>query len=191
MQHKAGHTVYIGIGSNVGDKFDNCQKAVAAINGCEGCTVEAESALYETEPVYLESQDWFVNGVIRIRTNLEPEALFTQLKHIEHAMGRRRGGARFGPRILDLDILFFDDLILREGLLQIPHPLLHERRFVLQPLCDIAPKLEHPVLGRSIESLLSDLKDGGKEVRSHLKTSDRVRGQGESRSAFVKTSADK
>ena len=158
------HTVYIGIGSNVGDKADNCRKGIAAIGECEGCIVEAQSPLYETEPVYLESQDWFMNGVIRISTDLEPEALFARLKAIEHAMGRRPGGARFGPRILDLDILLYDDRILRAGQLQIPHPNLHERRFVLRPLCDIAPELVHPVIGQNVKSLLSDLKDGGKKV---------------------------
>jgi 2-amino-4-hydroxy-6-hydroxymethyldihydropteridine diphosphokinase len=159
--------VYIGIGSNVGDKVDNCRKGIGAINETEGCAVEAESPLYETEPVYLESQDWFLNGVIRIRTDLEPEALFTQLKEIEHSMGRRPGGTRFGPRILDLDILFYEDLVLNEGMLQIPHPAVQERRFVLEPLCDIAAGLVHPVLGQTVESLLSDLEDGGKEVRRH------------------------
>ncbi|MBW2260260.1 MAG: 2-amino-4-hydroxy-6-hydroxymethyldihydropteridine diphosphokinase [Deltaproteobacteria bacterium] len=167
MQHEAGHIVYIGIGSNVGDKVDNCRKGIVAIDDSEGCAVEARSPLYETEPVYLESQDWFLNGVIRIRTDLEPEALFTRLKAIEHSMGRRPGGARFGPRVLDLDILFYEDRVLNEGMLQIPHPALQERRFVLEPLCDIAPGLVHPVLGQTIKSLLSDLEDGGKEVREY------------------------
>lgn len=164
---RKGSVAYIAIGSNVGDKLENCRKGIAAIEGTEGCTVEAESPLYETEPVYVESQDWFLNGVIRIRTDLEPMALFTRLKEIEHSMGRRPGGTRFGPRILDLDILFYDDRILNEGMLQIPHAALQERRFVLEPLCDIAPELVHPVLGQTMESLLSDLEDGGKEVREH------------------------
>ena len=164
MQRQSKHTAYIGVGSNVGDKVDNCRKGIAAIGECEGCTVEAESFLYETEPVYLESQDWFINGVVRVSTDLEPKALFEQLKAIEHDMGRRPGGARFGPRILDLDILFYDDRILRAGSLQIPHPSLHERRFVLRPLCDIAPELLHPVFGQNAESLLSNLNDEGKQV---------------------------
>ncbi len=167
MQSQGKHTVYIGFGSNVGDKAGNCRKGIAAINETEGCMVDAQSPLYETEPVYLESPDWFINGVIRIRTELEPEALFAQLKAIEYAMGRRPGGPRFGPRILDLDILFYDDRILGEGLVQIPHPHLHKRRFVLRPLCDIAPELVHPVIGRNIESLLSNLKDEGKSVVRH------------------------
>ncbi|MBW2174817.1 MAG: 2-amino-4-hydroxy-6-hydroxymethyldihydropteridine diphosphokinase [Deltaproteobacteria bacterium] len=167
MQRQGKHTAYIGIGSNVGDKADNCRKGIAAISECEGCKVEAQSPFYETDPVYLESQDWFINGVIRIRTDLEPEALFARLKAIEHTMGRRSGGARFGPRILDLDILFYDDRILSPGQLQIPHPNLHERRFVLRPLCDIAPELVHPVIGQNVKSLLSALKDGGKKVIQH------------------------
>jgi 2-amino-4-hydroxy-6-hydroxymethyldihydropteridine diphosphokinase len=172
LQHKAGQTVYIGLGSNVGDKADNCRKGIAAIHETKGCSVEAESPLYETEPVYLESQDWFLNGAIKIRTDLEPEALFKRLKEIEHSMGRRPGGARFGPRILDLDILLYEDRVLNEGMLQIPHPALQERRFVLEPLCDIAPGLVHPVLGQTIESLLSALEDGGKEVKKHRPSSD-------------------
>lgn len=150
----------------MGDKVDNCRKGIAAVGEFEGCMVEAQSSLYETEPVYLESQDWFINGVIRIRTDLEPKALFKGLKAIEHAMGRLSGGARFGPRILDLDILFYDDRILHAGSLHIPHPSLHERRFVLRPLCDIAPDLVHPVFGQRVKSLLSDLKDEGKKVYS-------------------------
>jgi 2-amino-4-hydroxy-6-hydroxymethyldihydropteridine diphosphokinase len=165
MQNKAGNTVYIAIGSNVGDKAENCRKGVDAIHETKGCSVEAASPLYETEPVYLESQDWFLNGVIRIRTDLEPEALFKRLKEIEHAMGRRPGGTRFGPRILDLDILFYEDRVVDDGTLQVPHPALQERRFVLAPLCDIAPELRHPVLGETMKALLADLEDGGKEVK--------------------------
>ena len=159
------HTAYIGVGSNIGDKVENCRKGIAAMNGCEGCMVEAQSPLYETEPVHLECQDWFVNGAVRIRTALEPETLLERLKAIEHAMGRQPGEVRFGPRTLDLDILFYDDRILRTRLLQIPHPRLHQRRFVLRPLCKIAPELAHPVLGQTVDSLLSDLKDGEKRTR--------------------------
>jgi 2-amino-4-hydroxy-6-hydroxymethyldihydropteridine diphosphokinase len=166
MKPKAS-VVYIGLGSNVGDRAENCRKGIAAIDQTEGCSVEAESPVYETEPVYLESQDWFLNGAVRIRTDLEPEALFKRLKEIEHAMGRRPGGPRFGPRILDLDILFYEDRILNDGTLQIPHPALQERRFVLEPLCDMAPGLVHPVLGRTMASLLSDLRGGEKEVRKY------------------------
>jgi 2-amino-4-hydroxy-6-hydroxymethyldihydropteridine diphosphokinase len=158
------HTAYIGVGSNVGSKADNCRKGVEAINGIEGCTVQVQSPLYETEPVYLDDQEWFVNGVSRIGTDLAAQMLFENLKRLEQLMGRRPGGARFGPRVLDLDILLYNDRVLRSGSLEIPHPRLHERRFVLKPLCDIAPELIHPVLGKSIRSLLSGLQDGGKSV---------------------------
>ena len=105
-----------------------------------------------------------INGVAMLHTDLEPDALFICLKTIEHEMGRRTGEVRFGPRILDLDILFYDELVLREEMLEIPHPRLHERRFVLKPLCDIAPDLVHPVIGQTVQHLLHDLKDGGKKV---------------------------
>ena len=158
------HTAYIGVGSNLGDKADNCRKGIAAVNRCEGCMVETQSPLYETEPVHLECQDWFVNGVARIRTDLEPETLLARLKAIEHAIGPRPGEVRFGPRALDLDILFYDDRILHTRLLEIPHPRLHQRRFVLRPLCNIAQELVHPVFGQTMQSLLSDLKDGNKKA---------------------------
>ena len=159
------HLAFIGVGSNVGEKAHNCRKGIEAIHKSEDCVVEAQSPLYETEPVYLEGQDWFVNGVARIRTHLDPSPLLERLKIIEHDMGRQPGGVRFGPRILDLDILFYDDLILQGAGLQIPHPKLHERRFVLQPLCDVGPDVVHPVFGQTIQSLLSELKDGGKSVK--------------------------
>lgn len=158
------HQAYIALGSNVGRRAENLRKAISAIDDCEGCQLEVQSALYETEPVDVEGEDWFVNGVVRIQTCLEPEALLMRLQAIERAMGRRPGGPRLVPRSLDLDMLFFDDRVLRTGHLQVPHPRLHQRRFVLRPLCDIAPELVHPVLGKTVRSLLTDLKDGDKKV---------------------------
>jgi len=158
------HQAYIGMGSNLGHRVDNCRKALGALAACKGCVLEAESPLYETEPVDFEDQSWFVNSVARVRTCLEPDALLQQLQAIERAMGRRPGGPKFGPRILDLDILFFNDWIVHTTDLQFPHPRLHQRRFVLKPLCDIAPELVHPVLGETIRSLLSNLEDGEKRV---------------------------
>lgn len=158
------HQAYIGMGSNLGHRADNCRKAMAALAACKGCVLEAESPLYETEPVDFENQSWFINGVARVRTCLEPEALLQQLQAIERAMGRRPEGRKFGPRILDLDILFFNDWIVNTAEVRFPHPRLHQRRFVLKPLCDIAPELVHPVLGETIRSLLSSLEDGEKRV---------------------------
>ena len=158
------HQAYIGMGSNVGDRVGHCRKAIAALAASKGCLLETASPLYETEPVDFEEQSWFVNGVAHLRTSLEPEALLHQLRAIERAMGRRPEGRKFGPRILDLDILFFNDWIVRTTDLEFPHPRLHRRRFVLKPLCDIAPELVHPVLGETIQSLLASLQDGEKRV---------------------------
>ena len=157
------HEAYVGLGSNLGKKVDNCRRAIAALSNSEGYLVEGLSPFYETEPVGVEDQDWFVNAVVRIRTDASPQMLHEQLQALEKAAGRRPVTRKYGPRILDLDILFFDDLILHDGALEIPHPRLHERRFVLQPLCDLAPELVHPVLGQTIQYLLSHL-EGGKKV---------------------------
>jgi len=159
------HEVYIGVGSNMGAKADNCRQAIAALAATEGCLLDDESPLYETEPVGLEDQDWFVNGVARIKTDLDPHTLLTGLRAIEWALGRRPEGKKFGPRVLDLDILFFDRMILQTAEVEIPHPRLHERRFVLQPLCDLAGNLVHPVLGKKVRFLLANLKDDKKVVR--------------------------
>ncbi len=158
------HEVYISLGSNVGDRVDNCRKAISAVNSCEDCVVEAQSSLYETEPVDMEGADWFVNGVVSVETSLEPETFLVTLQAIERAMGRSPEHARFSPRTLDLDLLFFDERIVRTKDLQLPHPRLHERRFVLRPLCDIAPELVHPILRKTVRSLLTNLEDGEQKV---------------------------
>ena len=159
------HRAYIGIGSNLGSRMENCRKAIEAVAAREDCVLEAQSPFYETEPVYLEDQDWFINAVALIRTALAPEAFLARLQAIEQSMGPRGERPRFGPRVLDLDILFFDELVIQGGDLWVPHPRLHERRFVLQPLSDIAARFVHPVLGQTIGSLLAGLKDGQRGVR--------------------------
>nr|HID59330.1 2-amino-4-hydroxy-6-hydroxymethyldihydropteridine diphosphokinase [Desulfobacterales bacterium] len=158
------HTAYIGIGSNLGNKKRNCLNGIEAIEGDHECCVETKSPLYLTEPVDFEDQAWFVNGVIKICTCLDPVGLLNRLKGIEKKAGRVSSGIKFGPRILDLDILFFDELILNTEYLTLPHPRLHKRRFVLRPLFDIEPDLIHPVLKKNIRTLLLDLKDGGRRI---------------------------
>lgn len=158
------HTVYIGFGSNMGDLKKNCQWAMDSLSRSGVCMVEKISRLYDTEPVDYEAQDRFMNGAARIRTNLAPRDLLALLKSLEREAGRSSAGPRFGPRVLDMDILFFGDLVMESGDLEIPHPRLHKRRFVLAPLCDIAPELQHPVLKKTVSSLLDKLDDGGKDV---------------------------
>jgi 2-amino-4-hydroxy-6-hydroxymethyldihydropteridine diphosphokinase len=152
------HCALIGIGSNMGDKLANCENAIAGINDGESTTVTRRSFFYKTEPMYVTDQDWFVNAAIEVMTVLEPEALLDVLESVQKRAGRNLGGIRFGPRPLDLDILFYDNWVIQTKRLAIPHPRLHERRFVLQPLCDICPDWVHPVFKKDMKSLLDALE---------------------------------
>jgi 2-amino-4-hydroxy-6-hydroxymethyldihydropteridine diphosphokinase len=109
-------------------------------------------------------QDWFVNVVAKIQTQSEPAVLFRDLKSVERGFGRKKDGIRFGPRILDLDILLYDRLILKSVELTIPHPRMHQRRFVLQPMCDIDPHMVHPVLKKDMRSLLDALGENEQRI---------------------------
>lgn len=161
-------TAYIGIGSNLGEKIVQCQRAVREILRIDHHRLLARSSLYKTLPLGYTDQDWFVNAVIQIETDLEPLALLQGLKSIEVQLGRRPT-FRWGPRVIDLDILLFGDRRIQEAYLEIPHPRLHEREFVLRPLAEIAPDLEHPVLGKTMRELLESLKgDQGVERISNV-----------------------
>ena len=155
--------VFIGIGSNVGDPLNNCLKAISMIRQIMGCHVIRISSLYRTEPVGYRDQDWFVNCVILLQTELAPKELFNHLQNIEKIMGREKD-IKWGPRSIDLDIILCEDLILEDEGLTIPHPFMHERRFVLIPMNEIAPDVIHPVLNKSVEELLNDLPEDGQAV---------------------------
>ncbi len=148
--------VYIGIGSNLGDKVGNCRRAIEAIVSDGRNRIVQCSPLYQTEPVGKKDQDWFVNGVVAVETSMQPGELLDFLLTTEKRMGRVRK-ERWGPRVIDLDILLFGQEVIDEGGLQIPHPRLHERGFVLSPLRDIAPGLVHPLLGKTISQILTEL----------------------------------
>ena len=152
-----GHIAYIGIGSNLGDKADQCEKAISEILKVDRHKLLAKSSFFKTQPMGYISQDWFVNGVIKIETNLEPIDLLRTLKTIESNLGRLKT-FRWGPRLIDLDILFFDEREIQTEELQVPHPLIHERQFVLIPLVEIDPGLIHPVLGKTVQELLENFK---------------------------------
>ena len=149
-------TVYIGIGSNVGDREENCEEAIRQLIE-HGIMVNKMSSLMETEPWGMTNQQKFVNMAIEAHVNLKPEDLLSVLKKIEHEMGRLPS-VKWGPRLVDLDILFYDDLVMKTYDLEIPHPYIKERDFVLKPLAEIAPEKVHPVLKKTVSELLQFLR---------------------------------
>jgi 2-amino-4-hydroxy-6-hydroxymethyldihydropteridine diphosphokinase len=155
-----GIVAFIGIGANLGDPAAQCRDAVARIAATPGVRVLRCSSLYRSEPVGPADQGWFVNAVAEVRTDLAPEPFFEALKAIERQMGRT-SGPRWGPRVIDLDILLYgQEVVDREGL-TIPHPEMHRRRFVLAPLCELASYAVHPAFGVSARGLLDRLTDTG------------------------------
>lgn len=151
------HTAYIALGSNLGDKEANLRLGVEGLRSTRGCRVEAVSDFLVTAPYGGVEQDDFLNGAMKIRTLLTPHELLERLHEIEREAKRERV-VRWGPRTLDLDILLYDDLILDEEELHIPHIEMYKRDFVLKPLCQIAPYGRHPVYNRTVAELLADLE---------------------------------
>ncbi|MDG7008282.1 MAG: 2-amino-4-hydroxy-6-hydroxymethyldihydropteridine diphosphokinase [Nitrososphaerota archaeon] len=145
----------IALGSNLGDREDSLRRAIVMVG--RQMSLIKMSSVYETEPMYYESQSWFLNCVASVETNLEPRELLERLQAIEREMGRQRS-KRYGPRYIDLDILFYGDEIVSEPGLEIPHPKIAERPFVLVPLNEIRPELVHPVLKKSVSELLDALR---------------------------------
>jgi 2-amino-4-hydroxy-6-hydroxymethyldihydropteridine diphosphokinase len=152
-----GKLTYLSLGSNLGDRAANLERAIEALPAA-GVRVLRRSSIYETEPVDFLHQPWFLNCVVEAETSLPPEALLGTLQGIERQMGSRKLVAR-GPRIIDLDILFYDAAVVRTPEIEIPHPRMAERRFVLVPLAELAPALQHPALHATIAELLAVTRD--------------------------------
>ena len=151
-------TVFIGFGSNVGDRLDFCDRAVTLLSLLPHSQLLGVSLLYETEPVNDHAQPgdgWFLNGVVQIETNITPNSLLTILREIERALGRDEEN-RSGPRTIDLDILFYGQQIIDEPDLAVPHPRMHQRRFVLMPLNELDSLFLHPSLQRTVSQLLAE-----------------------------------
>jgi len=148
--------VYLALGTNLGDRAENLRRALAALP--PAFTVEAASPAYETAPMYVTAQPNFLNMACRAQTSLLPLEALRVLKLLETSLGRE-ASIRFGPRLIDLDLLFYEDLVFESPELILPHPRLHERTFVLVPLADIAPDFVHPVLKQTIATLRDQLGD--------------------------------
>jgi 2-amino-4-hydroxy-6-hydroxymethyldihydropteridine diphosphokinase len=146
------HIVYLALGSNLGNRAANLKEAVASLP--PQMEVRAKSKVYETPPWGYTEQDNFLNQVLKVKTYLEPEPLLKHIKRLEIALGRK-SSFRYGPRLIDMDILFYDELVLESATLTIPHPRVHERGFVLLPLLDIAPEFVHPVKQMNVRDMLA------------------------------------
>lgn len=173
-----GILAYIGIGSNLGDSLQQCKDAISRLTGLAGISAERISSFYKTEPVVselccgedrvrLENQHWFINAVAEVRTTLSPRDLLRSLQSIENKMGRARSFAG-APRTIDLDLLLYGQEIISEDDLTVPHPQMHKRLFVLEPICEIASYVIHPVFGISMRGLKDRLND--KKIVERLDT---------------------
>ncbi|MCP3921357.1 MAG: 2-amino-4-hydroxy-6-hydroxymethyldihydropteridine diphosphokinase [Desulfobacterales bacterium] len=156
-------TAYISIGSNIGNKEDNCKRSIKALKELDKVKSVKKSFFYKTSPVDYEDQDWFINCAVEVETDFSPNELLKAIHSIEHKMGRKRD-LRYGPRIIDLDIIFFDDHIIESEDLIVPHPRMHERFFVLQPLKDLNGNFNHPVLKKSIDQLIENISSSEQEI---------------------------
>jgi len=155
-------TVYLSIGSNLGDREVNLREAVKRL-GAVG-SITKVSSFYETEPVEVTDQPWFLNCAVELKTGKMPRQLMSALLQIERDMGRRRMRAK-GPRVIDIDILLFGSSVIALDELTVPHPAMHQRRFVLQPLAEIAPGVRHPILKQTAQQLRDALGPGSPVVR--------------------------
>lgn len=152
------HVVYLALGSNLGNRAANLKEAIASL--APQMELKAKSDVYETPPWGFADQGKFLNQVVRVETYLKPEPLLKHLKRLEVALGRKETFQN-GPRLIDMDILFYDDLVLYSPALTIPHPHMHERGFVLVPMMDIAPDFVHPVKKKSIREIALFAEVGG------------------------------
>ncbi len=152
---------FIGIGTNLGDRKKHIAEALERLERRTDIKVIKSSSLYVTEPIGYVGQDWFLNCVVEVMTSMPPRELLSHCLSIEEQMGRTRT-MQWGPRIIDLDILLYDDTVIEDDELTVPHPNMDKRRFVLVPIVEIAPDVIHPKLNKTVTDLLKNLKDAHK-----------------------------
>lgn len=162
------HRAFIGAGSNIGNRLAYLQEACSRLNAHSGLQVTAMSPVYRSEPLGITEQPEFLNMVIQVSTSLTPHEILRCCSEIELGLGRPADHVKWGPRVLDLDLLFYDELIVDTPDLTVPHPLMQERKFVLLPLLDLANPL-HPVLHTTVRELLDICPDRSSVVRTDLK----------------------
>jgi 2-amino-4-hydroxy-6-hydroxymethyldihydropteridine diphosphokinase len=162
LTHSASGVIsFIGLGSNLGNPLDRCREGIEYLKTIRESQVLRRSSFYRTEPVGFFDQEWFVNAVIELRTTLSARELIQELQSIERLMGRQKP-VKWGPRIIDLDILLYGQEVIQTDGLIVPHPELHKRRFVVEPLYEIAPYAIHPAFGVSVAGLRERLSDENK-----------------------------
>ena len=151
--------VYFSLGTNLGEKYALMKQAILHIEKRIG-HVDAQSAFYETEPWGFQSENKFLNSAVKVTTSLSPLQILEKTQQIEREMGRmhKSAGGQYSDRLIDIDTLMYDDLVVQTDVLTLPHPLMHERLFVMEPLAEIAPRTIHPVLAETIENLMFKLK---------------------------------
>lgn len=156
---------YIGIGSNIGDPRRNCREATDRIGRIDGCKIISVSGLYLTQPVGVSGQDWYINRAVSVSTGMKAHDLLRILSGMEQDMGRVRT-VKWGPRIIDLDILLFGQDVINDSILRVPHPMMHLRRFVMAPMAELAPDLMHPVLGKTMAELFREIPADDQVIKS-------------------------
>lgn len=166
-QEQAYLPVFISVGSNIGNRLQNCKKGISALTSLKNVERLQTSPFYQTEPVDYRAQDWFINCAVRIFTDIDPLALLQRLQKIQHDAGQREKAVRFGPRVLDLDIVLYHDRVMQSAELTIPHPRMHKRHFVLRPICDIDPHVIHPVLKKTVWELLTRLNTDNQRLKPY------------------------
>lgn len=152
--------VYLSLGSNFGDRIGYVQQATSLLGAVDGISIIRTSAFYETEPWNMDSENWFVNAVVEVKTSLLPQTLLLECQRIEQQLGRKRPqGTKYTDRTIDIDILFYNKDIVNDENLTIPHKFVHLRAFTLVPLLELIPNFEHPVLHKTVTELHSDLEN--------------------------------